>query len=38
MEDRAPTSDELAKMTTLARNGMEAGGIGFVVGVVLRTG
>ena len=25
MEDRAPSSDELAKMTTLARNGMEAG-------------
>ena len=38
MEDRAPTSDELAKMTTLARNGMEAGGIGLSSGLYYAPG
>jgi N-acyl-D-amino-acid deacylase len=38
MEDRAPTSDELAKMTALARNGMEAGGIGLSSGLYYAPG
>jgi len=38
MEDRAPTSDELARMTTLARNGMEAGGIGLSSGLYYAPG
>jgi N-acyl-D-amino-acid deacylase len=38
MEDRAPSSDELTKMTTLARNGMEAGGIGLSSGLYYAPG
>jgi N-acyl-D-amino-acid deacylase len=38
MADRAPTADELAKMTTLARNGMEAGGIGLSSGLYYAPG
>jgi N-acyl-D-aspartate/D-glutamate deacylase len=38
MEDRAPTTDELAKMTTVARNGMEAGGIGLSSGLYYAPG
>ena len=38
MEDRAPTPDELSRMTTLARNGMEAGGIGLSSGLYYAPG
>jgi N-acyl-D-amino-acid deacylase len=38
MDDRAPSADELAKMTTLARNGMEAGGIGLSSGLYYAPG
>ncbi len=38
MADRAPSPDELTKMTTLARNGMEAGGIGLSSGLYYAPG
>jgi len=38
MADRAPTGDELAKMTALAKNGMEAGGIGLSSGLYYAPG
>ncbi len=38
MADRAPTADELAKMTALARHGMEAGGIGLSSGLYYAPG
>jgi len=38
MADRAPTADELARMTTLARRGMEAGGIGLSSGLYYAPG
>jgi N-acyl-D-amino-acid deacylase len=38
MADRAPTAAELARMTTLARNGMEAGGIGLSSGLYYAPG
>jgi N-acyl-D-amino-acid deacylase len=38
MADRAPTADEIARMTTLARGGMEAGGIGLSSGLYYAPG
>jgi len=38
MEDRAPTAAELGRMTTLAKNGMEAGGIGLSSGLYYAPG
>jgi N-acyl-D-aspartate/D-glutamate deacylase len=38
MADRAPSADELAKMVALARNGMEAGGIGLSSGLYYAPG
>jgi N-acyl-D-aspartate/D-glutamate deacylase len=38
MADRAPTSDELARMVTMTRNGMEAGGIGLSSGLYYAPG
>ncbi|HEV8347618.1 MAG TPA: amidohydrolase family protein [Vicinamibacterales bacterium] len=38
MADRAPTADELTRMVTLARNGMEAGGIGLSSGLYYAPG
>jgi N-acyl-D-amino-acid deacylase len=38
MADRAPTADELTRMVTLARNGMEAGGIGLSSGLYYTPG
>ena len=38
MADRAPSADELAKMVALAKNGMEAGGIGLSSGLYYAPG
>jgi len=38
MDDRAPTADELSKMIALARNGMEAGGMGLSSGLYYAPG
>ncbi len=38
MADRAPSADELTKMLALARNGMEAGGIGLSSGLYYAPG
>jgi len=38
MADRAPSPDELTRMATLARNGMEAGGVGLSSGLYYAPG